>query len=100
MSILRRAGAGLAVLVCAYIVLPLVIFDFTSVAVPFDEENFGSQAVSIGPRPWWWVPGAAHDFDVPGGFGYDTSGWPFVLWRPLCEVFVLARGDALPSQWR
>jgi len=100
MKALKRCGVSLAVIAALYVVLPLVIFDFTSIAVPYDEENFGSQQVAIGPEPRWWVPKAAYDFDVPGGFGYDPSGWPFVVWKPLCVAFVRGKGYALPAEWR
>ena len=68
---------GLLIPIGVYLILPLAVFDFTSVAVPFDEERFGTQKVAIGPKPYWWVPGASHDFDIPGGFGYSPEGWPF-----------------------
>jgi hypothetical protein len=97
---IKRFGIGVAAVIGLYLLLPLIVFDFTSVAVPFDEENFGSQQVAIGPKPYWWVPKAAHDFDVPGGFGYHSSGWPFVVWKPLCVAFVKAKGYALPGPWR
>jgi hypothetical protein len=100
MKALRRIGVGLAVLLGLYLVLPLVVFDFTSTAVPYDEDNFGNREVAIGPMPRSWVPKAAHDFDIPGGYGYDPSGWPFVVWKPLCVAFVKAKGYALPAEWR
>ena len=100
MKALRRFGIGVAVLAALWLVLPVVVFDFSSVAVPFDEENFGTQQVAIGPRPRWWIPKAAYDFDVPGGFGYDPSGWPFVVWKPVCVAFVKTKGYALPAEWR
>jgi len=92
--------AGVAILAALYLSLPLVVFDFASIATPTDEENFGAQQVAIGPRPRWWVPYAAYDFDVPGGFGYNPSGWPFVVWKPLCVAIVTAKGYALPAAWR
>src|SRR5258706_13175132 len=88
---LKRFGVTVAVLAGLYLVLPLVVFDFTSIAAPFDEDNFGNQPVAIGPKPRWWIPKVAHDFDVPGGFGYAPSGWPFVLWKPLCVGFLRAK---------
>jgi hypothetical protein len=100
MKVLKRFGLGLTILAGLYLVLPLVVFDFTSIAVPYDEENFGSLQVAIGPKPWSWVPKAAYDFDVPGGFGYDPGAWPFVVWKPICVVFVKSKGYALPAEWR
>ena len=97
---LKRFGVTVAVLAGLYLALSLVVFDFTSIAVPFDGDNFGNQPVALGPKPRWWIPKAAHDFDVPGGFGYAPSGWPFVLWKPLCVVFLRAKGYALPAEWR
>jgi hypothetical protein len=97
---LKKIGVALAVVVGIYILLPLVIFDFSAVATPYDEENFGSQQVAIGPKPWWWVPRAARHLDIPGGFDYDPSGWPFVVWKPLCVAYDKAHGYALPAEWR
>jgi hypothetical protein len=95
-----KIALGLAVAAGVYLLLPLIIFDFTSLAVPHDEDNFDGKGVAIGPRPRWWIPGAAYDFDIPGGPGYDASGWPFVVWKPLCVWFVKSKGYALPSEWR
>jgi hypothetical protein len=100
MKALRRIGVVVAVLMGLYLMLPLVVFDFTSTAVPYDEDNFGNREVAIGPKPRSWVPKAAHDFDIPGGYGYDPSGWPFVVWKPVCVAFVKAKGYALPAEWR
>jgi hypothetical protein len=100
MTRLKRFGIGVALLAALYLLLPLVIFDFTLIAVPNDEENFRNQSVAIGPRPRWWIPMPSSDFDVPGGFSYDPSGWPFVVWKPLCVAFVKAKGYALPAEWR
>jgi len=97
---LKKLGLILAVAVGAYFLLPFVIFDFSSIATPYDEETFGKQQVVIGPRPRWWVPCAARHLDLPGGFDYQPSGWPFVVWKPLCIAFDKANGYAPPSQWR
>lgn len=100
MKALKHFGGGVLVLAGLYVLLPLVVFDFTSAAVPHDEENFGTQEVAIGPKPRWWVPKAAYDLDVPGGFSYDPSGWPFVVWKPICVAFLKFKGYALPVEWR
>lgn len=91
---------GCAAAVGLYLASALVVFDFRSMAVPYDEENFGRRSVAIGPRPRWWVPRAAHDFDLPGGFDYAPDGWPFVVWKPLCLAFIKANGYAPPAEWR
>ncbi len=96
----RKIVIGLAIAVGLYLLLPLLIFDFSSIAVPYDQENHDGKMVVIGPRPRWWVPGAARDLDIPGGFDYDTSGWPFVIWKPLCVFYDRAHGYALPAEWR
>src|SRR5688500_16542632 len=88
------------ILITLYLVLPLIIFDFGSTAVPYDEETFGDKQVAIGPRPYAWVPRAAYDLDIPGGFSYDVSGWPFRVWKPICIAFVKLKGLALPGEWR
>lgn len=87
-------------LVLGYLVMPLVIFDFTSTAVPWDEETFDGKKVAIGPTPRGWVPGAAHGWDIPGGADYSEDAWPFVLWKPLCVLYCKAKGHALPARWR
>jgi hypothetical protein len=95
-----KITVALAIIVGLYILLPLVIFDFSSVASPYDEEYFGRQQVAIGPMPRWWVPGASRHLDIPGGFDYEPSGWIFVVWKPLCIAYDKAHGYALPSEWR
>jgi hypothetical protein len=100
MKRLKKIGIVLAIVASLYIFLPFMIFDFSSVATPFDGENFGNQQVAIGPKPRWWVPLAARKLDIPGGFDYESSGWPFVVWKPLCIVFDKANGYALPAKWR
>ena len=100
MKALRQLGVGVAALAGLYLLLPLIVFEFTSTAVPHDEDNFGTQQVAIGPRPRWWIPKASYDYDLPGGFGYDPGGWPFVVWKPMCVAFVKIKGYALPAQWR
>jgi hypothetical protein len=100
MKRLKQIGAVFAVITTLYVLLPLVVFDFSSIAVPYDEENFGSQQVAIGPRPRSWVPGAARHLDIPGGFDYASSSWTFVVWKPLCVAFDRAHGYALPAEWR
>jgi hypothetical protein len=96
----RRFTIAIAALLGIYALLPLVVFDFASVAVPFDEENHNGREVAIGPRPKSWVPGAAYDFDVPGGFGYAPSGWPFIVWKPVCLIYLNVRGYERPAEWR
>ena len=100
MKTLRRLWIPVAVVVALYSLLPLLVFDFSSVAVPFDEDNHNGRQVAIGPRPRGWVPRAAHDFDVPGGFGYAPSGWPFVVWKPMCLAYLGLRGYERPAEWR
>jgi hypothetical protein len=100
MKILKGAGVGVLMLGCLYLLLPLAVFDFTSTARPYDEDNFGGREVAIGPKPCWWIPKAAWKLDVPGGFSYDASGWPFVVWKPFCMAFLKVKGYAPPAQWR
>jgi hypothetical protein len=83
-----------------YLLLPLVIFDFSSVAVPYDEENHSGRSVAIGPRPRDWVPLVARDVDIPGGADYSPDSWMFQIWKPVCVEFCKAKGYALPARWR
>lgn len=96
----RRWRAYLLFLPVSYLLLPLVIFDFTGKAVPDGEDNYAGKSVAIGPRPRSWVPGAAHGYDIPGGADYDPRGWPFRLWKPLCILYCKVHGYALPVEWR
>src|SRR5436190_13360364 len=97
MNYLKRCATGFAIAACLYFLLPLAVFDFSSIAVPCDEEYLGNQQVVIGPRPHWWVPYAAHDFDWPGGYGYAPNGWTFVVWKPLCLWFIKAERLCAPQ---
>jgi hypothetical protein len=97
---IRQALGFIVGLSLVYLILPLAVFDFTSVAVPFDEETHNGRSVGLGPRPYRWVPGASHGLDIPGGFEYSTEEWPFVLWKPLCFGFLKIKGYELPSEWR
>lgn len=96
----RKVWIPLAVTVVVYILAPILVFDFSSPAVPFDEEYHDEKKVAIGPRPRTWIPGATHDFDVPGGFSYAPEGWPFVVWKPLCLAYLQTHGYEKPAEWR
>ena len=100
MKLLRHLGCILVAVGCLYAVVPLFIFELSSVAVPFDEDSYNGRQVAIGPRPRAWVPGASHDFDIPGGYGYAASGWPFKVWKPLCLGYLSLRGYERPAAWR
>jgi hypothetical protein len=100
MKLFKRIGIGFGLIGCLYVVIPLAVFDFTSAARPYDEDYDGVREVAIGPKPYGWVPRAAWKLDIPGGFSYDASGWPFVVWKPLCLVFLTAKGYAPPAAWR
>ena len=96
----RKLLIGLIALILAYIVLPLLIFDFSEPAVPYDEENYSGRSVAIGPRPRGWVPFAARSIDIPGGADYSPKGWTFRIWKPVCLIYCRANGYALPAEWR
>ena len=97
----KRIAFGVAVICSLYLFLPVVLFDFTQVAVPRNEEFFGNQNVAIGPLPRpWFRRFTAADFDIPGGYGYDADGWAFVVWKPLCIWYVKRNGYAPPAEWR
>jgi hypothetical protein len=100
MKVSRKVWVPLAALLVLYISGPVVVFDFSSTAVPFDEEYHNGKEVAIGPRPRAWVPFAAFEYDAPGGFDYAPDRWPFVVWKPLCLAYLLAHGYERPSEWR
>jgi len=97
---MRRRTRIVGVLVGLYVLLPAVVFDFSSVAVPFDEETYHGRPVAIGPRPRAWVPGAAHGWDMPGGIDYEAGSWPFQVWKPVCLLYLQFRGFERPAIWR
>jgi hypothetical protein len=100
MKFLKGTGMGLAVICSLYLLLPLAVFDFRSVAVPYNEEYYGTQEVAIGPKPYRWVPKAAWKLDIPGGPSYDASSWPFAVWKPVCLAVLKAKGYTPPAEWR
>ena len=94
----RRWRAHLLFLPISYLILPLVIFDITETAVQFDgQEYYHGRLVAIGPRPRYWVPNAMHGFDIPGGPDYTKDSWPFVVWKPICILYCIAKGFAMPG---
>lgn len=96
----RRLITFGAFIVGFYLVAPLLVFDFSSSAVPFDEDNHAGRSVVIGPRPRTWVPFATHSTDYPGGADYSPSDWPFRVWKPLCVAYARHGGHELPAEWR
>jgi len=97
---IRKIGFWIPLCVAAYLLLPIVIFNFSEVAVPFDEETHAGREVAIGPRPRDRVPWAANGFDIPGGYDYAPDGWPFVVWKPVCLIYLKLKGYEAPAEWR
>lgn len=87
-------------LLVIYIAGSLVVFDFFSTAAPFDEDTHNGKSVAIGPKPRSWVPRVSSDFDIPGGVGYSPENWPFVVWKPVCLIYLKIKGYEKPAQWR
>jgi len=99
---MKRKGipALFGLLALTYLLMPLLMFDFTETARPFDEEYCGAREVAIGPRPYMWVPGGFRHLDIPGGPDYDVSCWPFRVWKPVCLAYLKIKGFEKPGQWR
>ncbi len=100
MKTVRSFMVALALLAAAYLMTAGIVFDFTSSAVPFDEESYRGRTVAIGPKPRAWVPRSASGVDVVGGFRYEPTNWPFVLWKPICIGYLRVMGLELPVAWR
>jgi hypothetical protein len=100
MKIHRRILFSIVTVAAVYVVAPLLIFDFSSAAVPFDEDNHDGNSVVIGPRPRAWVPFSTHSMDYPGGADYSPSSWPFQVWKPICIAYSRHGGHELPADWR
>jgi hypothetical protein len=96
----RRALRIVAFGIGAYLLLPLLIFDFRNSATPYDESTYEGRSVVIGPRPRAWIPFATRSTDYPGGSDYKASGWPFRVWKPLCILYARRGGYELPAAWR
>jgi hypothetical protein len=90
-----RACSLIAVLLSLYPISFLVVFDLQDTAYCWDEENFGSQQVAVGPRPRWV-------FDKPRceGILYSPKQWSFTVYRPLCILWLKLNGYAVPYEWR
>jgi hypothetical protein len=83
-------------LISAYLCSSLLVFDFTTDAYPFDVEFVGGKHASLGPAPRIWVPFGCWKYDIPGGPSWTGSEWPFLVYRPICVLFVRAHGYELP----
>lgn len=94
-----RVAAVSALALLGYVGSALVVFDFTEVAYPNDEETFGERQVAFGPRPRLSLCHPAY-FDIPGGASYDGSEWALVVYRPICRWWLSRRGFAPPGRWR
>ena len=77
-----------------YFSLFFVVFNWSHVAYPHDEECFGGKQVAFGPqtRYSWCSPSYQA--------GYDGTEWALVIYRPLCQHWAMVRGFALPASWR
>ncbi|HTH46658.1 MAG TPA: hypothetical protein VMB21_04040, partial [Candidatus Limnocylindria bacterium] len=71
------------------------IFDLSKAAFPYDEDNFGSQEVAIGPcprsvffRPTW------HEATWIG------DELVFQVFAPICAVWRHQHEFAAPARWR
>jgi hypothetical protein len=77
-----------------YIASALLVFDFSAVAYPHDEEYFGDRHVAFGPQPRFRLCRAAYES------GYDGSEWALIIYRPICQAWATRRGFAPPQAWR
>jgi hypothetical protein len=89
-------GRGIVVLIACYLGSAAILFDFSEMAWPHDEEDYQGRRVSFGPRPrpCFCVGSYA------GGFHFDGSEWALVVYRPVCQTWVICKGFAVPHRWR
>ena len=79
-----------------YILVALVVFDFTQTAFPYDEDNTpDGRPVALGPRPRWFACSRAHD-----SFNFEGREWPFVVFAPICSWWRSSHGYAPSAKWR
>ena len=66
--------------ILVYLLAFASVFNVFRAAQPYDVE---SDEAACGPRPKWL-------FCKPhyGGMFYDGHEWPFVVFRPLCKVWI------------
>lgn len=86
---------SLLLVVGIYIISFVIIFDLSTPAFDWDEENYKDRSVALGPRPRW-VFLRPYQWDV----AYDPGQWPFVVYRPLCQMWLRSHGYAPPVEWR
>lgn len=86
----RRRGLliTLLVLLLAWPVSFLVVFDLTTAAYAYDEENDAmGRSVACGPRPRWMFSPPSY-----AGIHFDGREWPFVVFSPLCDAWLHLAG--------
>jgi hypothetical protein len=86
---------GLAI---GYFGAALIVFDFTSPALSFDEEFFGNRRVAIGPVPRLIF--CTPDYGTFQGSLYSGEEWPFRFFAPVCGWWRSAYGYAAPKAIR
>ncbi len=92
---LRLLLGVFATIVLLYVASFLVVFDLAESAVSWDEENYGTHQVAIGPKPRTAFAHPSH-----WNIAYETRQWPFWVYRPLCELWLRAKGYVPPAEWR
>lgn len=75
----------------AYGLLFCTVFDLTRPARQFDVEYLGGKMAVLGPTPRWVFcrPSYADMY-------YKGNEWPFVVFSPLCNVWVQQSGYVRP----
>lgn len=84
------------VVLLAYFVAAVLVFDFTKVAFTSDEDNTeDGRPVALGPRP-------RQIFCAPTweGVGWKGRDWPFVVFSPVCGWWRDRHGYAPSAEWR
>src|SRR5262245_61158798 len=91
----RRFLLSLLVVFGLYCLAPILLFDFSEAATPYDEETYGGRSVSFGPRPRWIFCSPTY-----ANFFFKGDEWALRAYKPLCIVWVRKKGYALPANWR
>jgi hypothetical protein len=85
-----------SVLVCAYLILAIIVFDFTKPAFSNDEDNFRGRAVAFGPCP----REAFRSQRVITRGAYSGDEWYWFVFRPICFVWRFIEGYETPAEFR
>ena len=99
-QMVRMLGLTIAIIVVAYLLSAVAMFDFFAPAeVEWEQINADGCMVAIGPRPRYWItqPAQAYGHYVY----YEPSQRVFRVYAPVCKLWRVLCGYKYPTpSWR